>query len=82
MNEIRGKTYQESPTKEADLEQCSSRAGISPQHLLEISKTRLTAIEHGTTTLECKSGYGLDLKTNQDPGLQYHIVGPHVPRRL
>ena len=37
--------------------------GTSIDQLLELSRTRIARfLEHGTTTLEAKSGYGLDLK--------------------
>ena len=61
---IRGKTYREIAEQGGGI-LCSVRAvrNSSPQDLLEVSKARLGRfIEHGTTTLECKSGYGLDLE--------------------
>jgi imidazolonepropionase len=61
---IRGKTYREIAEQGGGiLSSVRAVRNSSPQHLLEVSKTRLGRfIEHGTTTLECKSGYGLDLE--------------------
>ena len=61
---ISGKTYQEIADSGGGI--LSSVRGVresSHAHLRELAKSRLRAfVEHGTTTLECKSGYGLDLK--------------------
>lgn len=61
---IRGKTYREIAEQGGGiLSSVRAVRNSSPQHLLEVSKPRLDRfIEHGTTTLECKSGYGLDLE--------------------
>jgi imidazolonepropionase len=61
---IRGKTYQEIAAQGGGiLNSVRAVRDSSLQHLLELSIGRLTRfIEHGTTTLECKSGYGLDLE--------------------
>ncbi len=61
---IRGKTYREIAEQGGGiLSSVRAVRNSSLQLLLEISKARLGRfIEHGTTTLECKSGYGLDLE--------------------
>ena len=86
---IRGKTYQEIAEQGGGI--LSSVLAVrhsSREHLLEISKTRLSRfVEHGTTTLECKSGYGLDLENEIKileviRDLRHHISLDLVPTFL
>ncbi|HEY4491459.1 MAG TPA: imidazolonepropionase, partial [Acidobacteriota bacterium] len=61
---ISGKSYQEIAESGGGI--LSSVRGVRESgraHLRELAKPRLFGfVEHGTTTLECKSGYGLDLE--------------------
>jgi imidazolonepropionase len=60
---IRGKTYQEIAERGGGiLSSVRAVRSTSRDELLQISRNRVArALEYGTTTLEAKSGYGLDL---------------------
>jgi imidazolonepropionase len=60
---IRGNTYQEIAERGGGiLSSVRAVRGTSRDELLQISRKRVArALEYGTTTLEAKSGYGLDL---------------------
>lgn len=63
VQKIEGATYAEIAAKGGGILQTVSavRAAGKPE-LKELTRARLrTALEHGTTTMEIKSGYGLDL---------------------
>jgi imidazolonepropionase len=61
---IRGATYQEIAEQGGGiLSSVRAVRGASKDQLLQLSEARVgRAVEYGTTTLEAKSGYGLDLE--------------------
>jgi len=62
---LRGETYMDIARSGGGIN-ASVRAtrNASREHLLEVARDRLDVfVKHGTTTIEAKSGYGLDLET-------------------
>lgn len=61
---IQGATYQEIAEQDGGiLSSVRALRGVSKDELLQLSEVRVRkAMEYGTTTLEAKSGYGLDLE--------------------
>jgi len=64
---IQGATYREIAEQGGGiLSSVRALRGLSKEKLLQLSEARVRqAMEYGTTTLEAKSGYGLDLENEQ-----------------
>lgn len=64
VQKIEGVTYAEIAARGGGiLSTMNATRGASKSDLKELTRARLrTALEHGTTTMEIKSGYGLDLE--------------------
>src|SRR5262245_5464283 len=64
VQKIDGATYAEIAAKGGGiLSTVAATRGATKAQLKELTRARLrTALEHGTTTMEIKSGYGLDLE--------------------
>jgi len=65
VQKIDGATYAEIAAKGGGiLSTVAATRGATKAQLKELTRARLrTALEHGTTTMEIKSGYGLDLES-------------------
>src|SRR6185436_16664516 len=64
VQKIEGATYAEIAAKGGGiLSTVAATRGATKEQLKELTRARLrSALEHGTTTMEIKSGYGLDLE--------------------
>ena len=81
---IRGNSYQEiSQMGGGILSSVRAVRDSSAQHLFNVSKKRmLRFLEYGTTTIECKSGYGLSLEEELKLLEVIHDLGKAVPLEI